>query len=92
MTSFYMTSLHVDLKEAPTCVDIIPRTLLASLSRLHTLIQNTNDDDLWPNFRRFTNQFMKVGGIKTWKELSIGIQQLVKLLFNNNFFNPTLIL
>ena len=36
--------------------------------------------------------FMKVGGIKTWKELAIGVQQLVKLLFNNNFMNPGLVL
>ena len=31
---------------------------------------------------------MKVGGIKTWKELTIGVQQMVRLLFNNNFINP----
>ena len=30
---------------------------------------------------------MKVGGIKTWKELMIGVKQLVRLLFNNNFTN-----
>ena len=36
MTSFCMTSLHVDLNEAAKCVDIIPYTLLASLSYLHT--------------------------------------------------------
>ena len=29
MTSFCMTSLHVDLNEAAKCVDIIPLTLLA---------------------------------------------------------------
>ena len=49
-------------------------------------------DDIWPNLRRFINQFMKVGGIKTWKELTIGVQQLVGLLFNNNFINPGLVL
>ena len=38
------------------------------------------------------NQFMKVGGIKTWKELTICVQQLVRLLFNNNFINPGLVL
>ena len=42
MTSFYMTSLHVDLNEAAKYVYIIPPTLLASLSRLRTLVQNTN--------------------------------------------------
>ena len=35
---------------------------------------------------------MKVGGIKTWKELTIGVQQLVRLLFNNNLINPGLVL
>ena len=35
---------------------------------------------------------MKVGGIKTWKELTTGVQQLVRLLFNNNLINPGLIL
>ena len=34
MTSFSVTSLHVDLNEAAKCVDIIPFTLLASLLRL----------------------------------------------------------
>ena len=43
-----------------------------------------NGDDIWPNLRRFFNQFTKVKGIKTWKELTIGAQQLVRLLFNNN--------
>ena len=42
--------------------------------------------------RRFINQFMKVGGIKTWKELTTGVQQLVRLLFNNNFINPRLVI
>ena len=36
-----MTSLHVDLNEAANCVDIMPLTLLAYLSRLRTLVQNT---------------------------------------------------
>ena len=36
MTSFSMTSLHVDLKEAAKYVEIIPLTLIASLSRLRT--------------------------------------------------------
>ena len=37
-----MTSLHFDLNEAAKCVDIIPLTLLPSLLRLRTLVQNTN--------------------------------------------------
>ena len=35
---------------------------------------------------------MEVGLVKTWKELTIGVQQLVRLLFNNNFINPGLVL
>ena len=75
MTSFSMTSLHVDLDEAAKCADIIPLTLLY---KIHS------GDDIWPNLRRFINQFMKVGGIKTWKELTIGVQQLKKLLFKSS--------
>ena len=41
MTSFYMTSSHVDLNEAAKSVDIIPLTLLASLTHLHTFVKNT---------------------------------------------------
>ena len=40
ITSFSMMSLHADLNDAAKCVDIIPITLLASLSRLHTHVQN----------------------------------------------------
>ena len=79
-----MTSCNVDLIEAVKCVDIIPLTLLASLSRLRALVQNKNGDEIWPDLRRFINQFMKVAGIKTWKEIMIGVQELVRLLFNNN--------
>ena len=65
MTSFCMMPLHVDLYEAAECVNIIPLTLLASLSRLRTLVQKIqNGDDVWPNLRRFINQSMKVGGIE----------------------------
>ena len=39
MTSFYMTSLHVDPNEAAKCVDITPLTLLVSLSIFTTRIQ-----------------------------------------------------
>ena len=46
MTSFCMTSLHVDLNEAAKCVDIMLPTLLASLSRICTLVQNTK----WQRF------------------------------------------
>ena len=41
MTSFYVTSLHVDLNAAARCVDIRLLTLLASLSQLRSLVQNT---------------------------------------------------
>ena len=33
---------------------------------------------------------MKVGGIKTLKELTTGVQQFVRLLFNNNLSTPDL--
>ena len=33
---------------------------------------------------------MKAGGIKTWKELTIGVQQLARLLFKNDFSTPDL--
>ena len=50
-----------------------------------------NGDDIWPIYlRRFINQVMKVGGIKTWKELTISVQQLIRLLFDNNSINPGL--
>ena len=51
-----------------------------------------NDDDIWPNLRRFIYKFMKVEGIKIWKELTIGVKQLVRLLFHNNFINTGLVL
>ena len=45
-----MTSLHVDQNEPAKCVHIISFTLLASfLSCLCTLLQNTKEDDIWPN-------------------------------------------
>ena len=75
MTLFSMMSLHVDLNEAAKCVDIILLTLLASSSCLGTSYKIQNGDDIWPNLLRFINTFMKVGGIKIWKELTIGVQQ-----------------
>ena len=81
MTSFYMTSLHVDLNEAAKCVDISCRS--HCWPPYHAFAHSykiQNCDDVWPNLRRFINQFMKVGGIKTWKELTIGVQHLVNLL------------
>ena len=87
-----MMSLHVDLNKAAKCVDIIPPTLLASLSRLRTFVQVQNGDDIWPNFPRLIVEFMKVQSLKTWKELTTGVEQLVRLLFNNNFINVGLVL
>ena len=69
-----MTSPQVDLNKAAKCVDIITLKLLASLSSLYE-IQNCGD--IWPNLQRFINQFMKEGGIKTWKEIMTGVHQLV---------------
>ena len=91
MMSFYMTSFNVDLNEAAKCVDIIPPTLLASLLCIRTLAKIQNGDDIWPNLRRLIVQFMKVQGMKTWKELTTGAQQLVRLLFNNILTNPGLV-
>ena len=81
MTSFSMTSLHVDLNEATKCVDIIPFTLLASLSRLSTLVQNTK-------WRRYLAQLKKIHQpiYESWrhqnlKELTTGgVLQLIRLL------------
>ena len=75
-----MTSLYVNLNEAAKCVDIIPLTLLATLLQLRTRTKY-NMATILPNLQRLINQCMKVGGIKTWKELTIGDQQLVRLLF-----------
>ena len=75
MTSFSITSLHVDLNEAAKCTFI----LLASLLRLRTRVQNTK----W-------RKFMKVGGIKTWKGLTIGLQQLVRLFLTIISSTPNL--
>ena len=92
MMSFSMTSLRVDLNEAAKCVDIIPLTLPASYYAFAHSNKIQNGDDIWPNIRRFISQFLKVGGIKTWKELTIGVQQLVRLLYSNNFIKPGLVL
>ena len=35
---------------------------------------------------------LKLEASKTWKELTIGVQQLVRLLFKNNFIKPGLVL
>ena len=35
---------------------------------------------------------MKGGGIKTWNELTIGVQPLERLPFSNDFINPWLVL
>ena len=44
-----------------------------------------NGDDIWPNLRRLIVEFMKVRGMTTWKELTTGVKQSVRLLFNNDF-------
>ena len=71
----------------------MPSTLLASLLPLCTLLQNTKwQNDTWPALQRLIIEFMKVQGMKTWKEVTTGVQHLVSLLFNNNFINPGLVL
>ena len=47
-------------------------------------------DDNWPNLRRFINKFIKVGGIKTWKELTIGVQQFSRLFLTITLSTPDL--
>ena len=47
-----------------------------------------NGDDIRPNLPRLINKFMKVGGIKTWKELTIGVHQLVRLLLTKILSTP----
>ena len=78
MTSFCMTSIHVDPNEAA----------YRAFAHLHK-IQNV--DDIWPKVRRLIIELMKVRGMKTWKELTTGVQQLVRLLHKNKFFNPGLV-
>ena len=52
-----------------------------------------NGDDIWPNLRKLIVEFMKLQGLKTWKELTTGVQQLVWLLFKNKaLINPGLVL
>ena len=46
----------------------------------HTSTKIQSSDDIWPNLRRFINQFMKVGGIKTWKELTTGVSVRPKIV------------
>ena len=92
-----MTSLHVDLNKAAKCVDIKPLTLLAYLVEAartpsHTCTKCKMATIFGITYKDSSTKFMKVGGIKTWKELATGVQQLIRLLFNNNFINPGLVL
>ena len=59
-------------------------------TNLIILIQN--GDDIWPKLRRSIIKFIKVRATKTWKELTTGVQQLLRLLFDNNSINPGLVL
>ena len=82
MTSFSMKSIHFDLNEAAKCVDM-PLTSLASLSRTRTKYKMATT---------FGLIVTTVGDVTTWKELPIGVRQLVKLLFENNCISPGLVL
>ena len=75
MTSFCMTSLQIGLNEAAKYVDIIPipLTLLASLLRLRTLVQNGKRRPYVALLRRLIVEFFKFRGMKTWKELTTGV-------------------
>ena len=93
MTSFYMTLLHVDLNEAAKCVDILYHShCLPPYRAFAHQYKIQNGDEIWPNVRRFIYQFMKVRGIKTWKELTTDVKQLARLLFDNNSMNPGLVI
>ena len=59
MTSFCMTSLHLDLNEAAKCVDIMPGFNVAHSYKIQ------NGDDIWPNLRRLIVEFMNVQGLNT---------------------------
>ena len=74
----FLTSLHVDLNEAAKC----PYRAFGHAYNIQ------NGDDIWLNLRRLIVKFMKVQGLKTWKEVTTGDQQLVRLLFNNDFVSP----
>ena len=43
-------------------------------------------------YGRLIVKFMKVRATINWKEFKTSVQQLVRLLFNNNFINPGLVL
>ena len=73
MTSFYMTSLHFGLNKAAKSVDIIPLTLLASFAPSSTRTKYKVAAIFGLTYKDSFNQFMKVGGTKTWKELTIRV-------------------
>ena len=92
MTLFYMTSLHVDLNEATKCVDITTHYASLPLVALHTRTEYKMATIFGLTYKRLVVKFMNVQGTKTWKELTTGVQLLLRLLFNNNFINPGLVL
>ena len=79
-----MTSLHVDVNEAAKYVDIIPPTLLASLShfrikyKMATIIGLTYEDFVESSILDAKSsiivEFMKFQGLKAWKELATRVQ------------------
>ena len=88
MTPFSMMLLHLDLSEAPKCVDM---PLIAGLLIAHSY-QIQIGDDIWPKLWKFFHELVTVGDVTALKEIAISVRQLVSLLFENNFINPGLVL
>ena len=83
MTSFCMTSLHVDLNEAAKCVDM-PLTLLAWLSHIRALVQMQMVTTFDLTYEYWLWRKIKVRDVTIWKD--------VQVAFYNNFNNPKLVL
>ena len=92
MTSFSMTSLHVDLNEAIKCIDM---TLILTdsflMAHLRTCTKYKMATKFGITYENWSWRKMKVGDVTSWKKLTIGVQQVVRLLFDNHFINPGLV-
>ena len=76
------------MNEAAKCFNM-PHTLLSSLSRTLTKYKMATTFGL--TYEKILHVLMAVRGVTTWKELMIGIRQLVRLLFDNDFITPELL-
>ena len=82
MTSFCMTSLHVDLNEAVKIVDIT--SLLILHSHTHSKYNMATIFGLTKIDRPIHESSRHENLERT------GVQQMVRMLYNNNFINPRL--